>query len=102
MWIASQMSALPGWRSEMGRLRYVAAYQRALYLWEAPVEDLEIPARFGTTHALASGERMPGRCFSYTLRSTQVLSSYVVPEVGHGDEGYDSGTRRASQDLPIK
>jgi len=46
---------LAGWKSEKGRLEYLAAYRRALELWEPPVEDLEIPTRFGPTHALVSG-----------------------------------------------
>jgi pimeloyl-ACP methyl ester carboxylesterase len=48
---------LPGWRSEAGRLRYVEAYRRAQALYEAAAEDLEIPTRYGTTHALVSGRR---------------------------------------------
>lgn len=46
---------LPGWKSEIGRARYIAAYRRAQQLWETPVEDVEIPGRYGVTHALVSG-----------------------------------------------
>lgn len=46
---------LPGWKSEIGRDRYFAAYRRARGLWEVPVEDVEIPGRFGVTHALVTG-----------------------------------------------
>jgi len=46
---------LAGWTSLRGREQYVNAYRRAQELWEAPVEDWEIPTRFGTTHALVSG-----------------------------------------------
>lgn len=46
---------LPGWKSENGRSRYITAYRRAQDLWEVPVEDVEIPGRFGVTHALVCG-----------------------------------------------
>ncbi|MDH3193779.1 MAG: alpha/beta hydrolase [Acidimicrobiia bacterium] len=46
---------LAGWKSLNGRTQYVEAYRRAQELWEVPVEDWEIPTRFGTTHALVSG-----------------------------------------------
>ena len=46
---------LAGWKSERGRQDYVSAYRTAQDLWTAPVGDLEIPTRFGTTHALVSG-----------------------------------------------
>ena len=47
---------LSGWKSEKGRIEYLDAYRRAQVLWEAPVEDFDIPTRFGITHALVSGE----------------------------------------------
>jgi pimeloyl-ACP methyl ester carboxylesterase len=46
---------LAGWKSPSGRAQYVEAYRKAQELWEVPVEDWEIPTRFGTTHALVSG-----------------------------------------------
>lgn len=46
---------LAGWTSSERRETYVRAYRSALELWGAPVADLDIPTRFGSTHALASG-----------------------------------------------
>jgi pimeloyl-ACP methyl ester carboxylesterase len=46
---------LAGWTSPERRDSYVRAYRKAQELWGAPVADLEIPTRFGPTHALASG-----------------------------------------------
>lgn len=46
---------LAGWTSSERRDIYVKAYRTAQELWGAPVDDLEIPTRFGTTHALVSG-----------------------------------------------
>lgn len=46
---------LAGWTSSERRDVYVAAYRTAQELWSAPVEDLEVPTRYGVTHALVSG-----------------------------------------------
>lgn len=46
---------LAGWTSPKRREEYVEAYRLAQELWSAPVEDLEIPTRYGLTHALVSG-----------------------------------------------
>lgn len=46
---------LAGWTSGERRDIYMRAYRTAQELWGAPVDDLEIPTRFGTTHALVSG-----------------------------------------------
>lgn len=46
---------LAGWTSSERRDVYVEAYRRAQELWSAPVADLEVPTRYGVTHALVSG-----------------------------------------------
>lgn len=46
---------LPGWRSQAGRAAYVAAYRAAEALWPVPIEDVELPTRFGPTHSVVCG-----------------------------------------------
>jgi len=46
---------LAGWTSSERRDVYVEAYRTAQELWSAPVEDLDVPTRYGVTHALVSG-----------------------------------------------
>lgn len=46
---------LAGWKNADRMAAYVQSYRVAQELWGAPVEDLHIQTRFGSTHALVSG-----------------------------------------------
>lgn len=46
---------LAGWTGSERKDAYEQAYREAQEMWRAPVEDLEIPTRYGVTHALVSG-----------------------------------------------
>jgi hypothetical protein len=46
---------LPAFKSDEGRARYIAAYDAVLEEWPVPYEEIDLPTRFGTTHAVASG-----------------------------------------------
>ncbi len=47
--------AFPTFKSDEGRAAFQQAYAAALQSWPVPFEELDIPTRFGTTHAIASG-----------------------------------------------
>ena len=47
--------ALPAFKSDEGRARYLAAYDAALREWPVPYEELDLPTRLGPTHVIASG-----------------------------------------------
>ncbi len=47
---------LSGFTSQEGRAAFLAAYDRVLAeLWPLPHESIEVPTRFGPTHAIVSG-----------------------------------------------
>jgi len=48
-------SALPSFRSEAGRARYLAAYDAVLDAWPVPYEASQVPTRLGSTHVIVSG-----------------------------------------------
>ncbi|MGO1070469.1 alpha/beta fold hydrolase [Lysobacter sp. CA199] len=47
--------ALPAFKSEPARERFVAAYDAALGEWPVPYEAFEVATEFGSTHVVASG-----------------------------------------------
>ena len=47
---------LSGFTSNEGRAAFLAAYDRVLAeLWPVPYESVELPTRFGPTHAIVTG-----------------------------------------------
>lgn len=42
-------------KSPAGEAAYMAAYKTVMDLWPVPYEEIEVPSRFGMTHAVASG-----------------------------------------------
>ena len=44
-------------RSSEGEAQYMLAYEAVLNLWPIPVDSLDIPTHFGTTHVNACGDR---------------------------------------------
>jgi pimeloyl-ACP methyl ester carboxylesterase len=48
-------NALPMFKSDEGRARYMAAYDAVLRDWPVPFEELDVPTRLGPTHVIASG-----------------------------------------------
>lgn len=48
-------SALPTFKSEAGRARYLAAYDAVLGAWPVPYEARDVPTRLGPTHVIVSG-----------------------------------------------
>ena len=47
---------LSGFTSQAGRAAFLAAYDHVLAeLWPVPYESVELPTRFGSTHAIVSG-----------------------------------------------
>jgi pimeloyl-ACP methyl ester carboxylesterase len=50
-----KQKAYPVFKSEAGRVAFEQAYAAALESWPVPFEALDVPARFGTTHVIASG-----------------------------------------------
>lgn len=47
---------LSGFGSQEGRAAFLAAYDRVLgELWPMPYQSVEVPTRFGPTHAIVSG-----------------------------------------------
>lgn len=44
-----------GWRSQEGRIAYLAAYESAMSLWPVPFESRRVDTRYGATHVLVSG-----------------------------------------------
>lgn len=76
---------LAGWTSPERRDAYVIAYREAQQLWGAPVEDQEIPTRFGPTHALVSGPVDAEPLFLlHAAFNTGAIQWY--PNVGHLSE----------------
>jgi pimeloyl-ACP methyl ester carboxylesterase len=52
-----QSQALRTFKSDAGMAKYMTAYDAVLREWPVPYEELDLPTRFGTTHAIASGAR---------------------------------------------
>src|SRR5580692_532951 len=48
-------TALPRFKSDASRARYMAAYDAVLRDWPIPYEELDVPTRLGPTHVIASG-----------------------------------------------
>jgi pimeloyl-ACP methyl ester carboxylesterase len=48
-------NALPTFKSDEGRARYMTAYDAVLRHWPVPYEELDLPTRLGPTHVIASG-----------------------------------------------
>jgi len=48
-------AALPRFKTEAGRARYLAAYDAVLKAWPVAYQDLDVPTRLGLTHVIASG-----------------------------------------------
>ncbi len=46
----------PAFKTEAGRERYLAAYDRALAAWPVPFEELGVETSCGTTHVVANGD----------------------------------------------
>ena len=49
------MSHPSAFKTPKGEARYLAAYDAALKRWPVPVDEIDIPTRFGTTHVVVSG-----------------------------------------------
>ncbi|RSZ31446.1 MULTISPECIES: alpha/beta hydrolase [unclassified Variovorax] len=49
------MTALPEFRSEEARVRYIAAYDAVVRDWPVPFEEIDVETRLGPTHLIASG-----------------------------------------------
>jgi multimeric flavodoxin WrbA len=50
------MAHTTAFKTPEGEAEYLAAYKAAMKeLWPVPYEEMEIPSRFGKTHAVASG-----------------------------------------------
>lgn len=47
--------ALPTFKSDETRERYLAAYDAVLQDWPVPYEELDVPTRWGSTHVIVSG-----------------------------------------------
>jgi pimeloyl-ACP methyl ester carboxylesterase len=47
--------ALPAFKSDETRQRYLAAYDAVLRDWPVPYEALDVPTRWGSTHVIVSG-----------------------------------------------
>jgi pimeloyl-ACP methyl ester carboxylesterase len=47
----------PGFKTEAGRARYLAAYDAALKDWPVPNEEIDVPTSLGLTHVVASGPK---------------------------------------------
>lgn len=45
----------PVFKSEAGKAEFLAAYNETLKLWKVPLEEFEVPTRFGMTHVVACG-----------------------------------------------
>ena len=61
-------------RTPKGQARYFAAYDATLALWPVPVESVDMPTRFGSTHVHTCGPEdapplllLPGQAVSSTL-----------------------------------
>jgi pimeloyl-ACP methyl ester carboxylesterase len=48
-------TALPRFKSDAGRARYMAAYDAVLRDWPVPYQELDLPTSLGPTHVIASG-----------------------------------------------
>jgi pimeloyl-ACP methyl ester carboxylesterase len=48
-------TALPAFKSEAGRARYMAAYEAVLRDWPVACDEFDLPTRLGPTHVIASG-----------------------------------------------
>lgn len=48
-------NALRTFKSEAGKVRYMAAYDAVIREWPVACEELDLPTRFGVTHVIASG-----------------------------------------------
>jgi pimeloyl-ACP methyl ester carboxylesterase len=48
-------TALPAFKSDEGKARYLAAYDAVLAEWPVPFDELDVPTRLGPTHVVASG-----------------------------------------------
>ena len=51
------MSHPSAFKTPEGEATYLAAYEAAMKLWPVPYEDMEIPSRFGMTHAVVCGPK---------------------------------------------
>jgi pimeloyl-ACP methyl ester carboxylesterase len=48
---------LPAFKSEAGRLRYMAAYDAVLSDWPVPLEEIDVQTHLGATHIVACGSQ---------------------------------------------
>jgi pimeloyl-ACP methyl ester carboxylesterase len=51
------MSQSPGFKTPEGEAQFFAAYHAELKLWPVPYEEVDVPTRFGTTHAVVCGSK---------------------------------------------
>jgi pimeloyl-ACP methyl ester carboxylesterase len=49
------LTPLPMFKSDEGKVRYMAAYDAALGDWPVPYEEIDLPTRLGVTRVIASG-----------------------------------------------
>lgn len=91
-------------KTPAGQARYFAAYDATLALWPVPVESLDVPTRFGSTHVHACGPQdapplvlVPGQAISSTMwypnigALSQVYRVYALDIIG--DMGKSIRTR---------
>ncbi|HEY5684951.1 MAG TPA: alpha/beta hydrolase [Acidimicrobiia bacterium] len=75
-----------GWKSERGRLRYVAAYHAAMERWPVPYESRLVATRFGITHVVTSGSAGPPLVMLHAATGFGATQWY--PNVGALSERY--------------
>lgn len=73
-------------RTPAGQARYFAAYEATLALWPVPVQSLDVPTRFGSTHVHVCG---PPEAPALVLLPGQAISSTMwYPNIGALSQAY--------------
>jgi pimeloyl-ACP methyl ester carboxylesterase len=99
------LNALPMFKSDAGKTRYLAAYDAVLQDWPVPYEEIDLPTRLGSTHVIASGAPdapalvlLPSFCGSATVWRPNVAElshhyrTYAVDVIGQA--GKSVATKR--------